>query len=104
MDLEPGVGLLNAMDELKEIYEKSRTYFPLMRNDILGHKVTASGFFDDYGVIVVFPKGITEKDLKQHNHIADWINQNFIIRLCAMIQSHLKLNKIADIKNYLDVK
>lgn len=82
--------LLEKMNRLFDNFCRCRYYFPLMPQICVGMeniKIVETG--DDCSkrnMTFCFEGGFSENDRVQYKEIASWLNQNFIIRLCALIE------------------
>lgn len=81
--------ILEELDQLWLLFKKCRAHFPAVSKSIIGKKIisTAPYYFDDSSIeSFVFRKALDDVDINKLNEIGHWINQNFIIRLCAMLE------------------
>lgn len=47
-------------------------------------------------------KPLTKKDIQRNNEIGHWINENVVVRLCAILQSHSILSEKVSIDKSID--
>ncbi len=93
--------LLEALDTLWNNFNNCRALFPYMGEDAVG---ATSGSTGDYykaqglDISFVFNRGITLAEIKKINQIGHWINQNFVIRLCALLESYNILSETIKIE------
>lgn len=84
--------VLNEMDILLEKSLRLRAYFPYMPISMLGGKEfhTAPIYSKALNLDIAFTldRPLTVKDIESNNEIAGFTNQNFIIRLCALLEVH----------------
>ena len=97
--------LLVAIEVLWKNFNNCRAYFPYIPKEAKGTKeaTTAPYYIEQgFGVRFVFSEGISEKDIEKINEIGHWINQNVIIRLCALLESYHIMSNIIEINFDLD--
>jgi hypothetical protein len=75
------------VDQLHQV----RALFPHMSKDLIGHQQCRTaplyrGF--GYDITFSFAQPLTEEDIDRCHAIGDWINQSFVIRLWALLESH----------------
>ena len=80
--------LISKMDKLFEMHCTCRSHFPYMNRDLIGVRVFPTAPY--YGVKLVFQSvaGLTAGDIDRVNGIGHYINQNFVIRLYALLESY----------------
>ena len=93
------------MDTLWTNLIKNRGYFPCVDDGSVGTKsLLTPPYYRDKGINIVHtfeePLSIEIKD--EILRIGHWINQNFIIRLCALIESYQLLSNVIKIDFTLD--
>ena len=93
--------ILKELETLKEMYKKTRAYFPALGKDMIKEESfkTASLYQNEgfeFTFVLDFP--LTESDIDYHNAIGHWHNQNFIIRLSAFLEKNniVEFNKTPD--------
>ena len=80
--------ILNQIDEFREYHIKVRARFPFMDNKIFGFtSVESPWFYKKYNIHLHlnFSSPIDEVISEENNAIGHFINQNFIIRLFAIL-------------------
>ncbi len=92
--------MANDIDELlKELhllwnnFNNCRSHFPFVPNDAKGVKMVRTAPYyiaQGFDISFVFSEGISEEGINKINQIGHWINQNFVIRLCALLESFKK--------------
>jgi hypothetical protein len=84
--------VLNEMDILLEKYLRLRAYFPYMPKSMIGktefHTAPIYSKALNLDIAFVLDRPLTENDIENNNQIAGFTNQNFIIRLCSLLEVH----------------
>lgn len=83
--------LIETCQALWEDFNNCRAYFPNILPDMVGMKrVETAPYYKAQGFNInfIFNEGVSEKEIKRINRIGHWINQNFIIRLYAVLESY----------------
>jgi hypothetical protein len=101
--------------EIDQIYEEidilwkninhCRGYFPCVSDESVGAKVLLTPpYYQDQGINIIhsFEDPLTVEKKNEINEVGHWINQNFIIRLCALMESFHMLSKGIDINFHLN--
>lgn len=82
---------LSAVGEiLWRDFNNCKAHFPYVPPDAKGAKVVKTAPFyirQGFNIEIVFSEGLSEEDIERINQISHWLNQNFIIRLCAVLES-----------------
>jgi len=90
--------LLEAIDILWKNFNNCRAYFPYMPKEAKGVKEARTAPYyihQGFDIKFLFSEGITEEGVEKINEVGHWINQNAIIRLCAVLESfHIMSNTI----------
>jgi len=84
---------------------KSRGYFPCVDDSLVGTKVLSTPFFyraQGINIVHTFEKPLSVQMKNDMLRIGHWINQNFIIRLCALIESYQLISNAIKIDFTLD--
>jgi len=79
---------LESCTTLWRNFNNCRSHFPSMTPDLIGKKeILAAPFYISQGFNVkfIFDQGFSKADMNSINQIAHWLNQNFIIRLYAIL-------------------
>jgi hypothetical protein len=81
-----------------------------MNDDVIGEtEVRAGGYYRMWGldVILKFSKPLTRNDIDRNNEISRWLNESFIIRLYALLDSYKvyspNIDKTLDGNEELDI-
>jgi hypothetical protein len=85
------------LDILQENFTHCRAYFPYMSPRNIGaEEMTTAPYYISRGFHITFQfnQPLNEAHISKNNEIAAWINQNFIIRLYALLESCSVTNKI----------
>lgn len=95
--------LYNDMDELWQKFLKAKAYFPYLNESAIGKNSLGSSDFDQmFGISMwlKFSKNLTKREIEDINEIGYYINQNFIVRLFALLQSYGVTDDLPNFKNY----
>ena len=79
------------MDTLWTSFVNCRAHFPYVSDEVVGAtSIRTAPYYSARGfdVWLCFPKALTKKNVRDFNGIGHWINQNFIVRLCALLEWH----------------
>ena len=91
--------LLDALDTLWYDFNNCRAHFPYIPENAVGIKsADTAPYYVAQGLRIsfVFSEGLSNDGLLKINRIGHWINQNFVIRLCALLESyHILSNTVA---------
>lgn len=82
--------LEKSLDLLWENYTNCRAHFPRVTKESVGAKeVRTAPYYIRQGfhITFVFSEGLSPDDVDKINEIGHWISQNFIVRLCALLES-----------------
>lgn len=93
------------MDILWTNLNKNRGYFPCVDDSSVGAKVLFTpSFYRAQGINIVhtFEEPLSVEMKNDMLRIGHWINQNFIIRLCALIESYQLISNAIKIDFTLD--
>jgi hypothetical protein len=80
-----------AIAKQVELLLRVRAVFPAMSHSVVGESAASAGpFYQNLGYSTEFEFGspLTDADVDSANAIAHWINQNFIVRLCATLEAY----------------
>jgi hypothetical protein len=83
--------LLAEIERQKNILDRLKVFHSRMNNDIIGAtEVRPGGYYRSRGldVILKFNRPLTRDDIDRNNEISRWLNESFIIRLYALLDSH----------------
>lgn len=89
--------LLTELEILKTNFTNCRAYFPYMSQHNIGaREIITAPYYSSRGfhVIFQFDQPLDDAHISKNNEIAGWINQNFIIRLHALLESYSVANPI----------
>jgi hypothetical protein len=85
----------DVIEEMKVLYHKFmelRAHFPYMDEKVIGQKTfgTAPLYRKTLGkdIIFNFEEPITAEDVRNINEIGGFLNENVLIRLCALLEEH----------------
>jgi len=82
--------ILKEMDTLWSAFCNCRAHFPCVGDEAVGQTAirTAPWYLQQgFDVWLCFPKPLTKKNVSDFNAIGHWLNQNFIVRLCALLEA-----------------
>lgn len=83
--------LLNEMQNQKNLFVTVKAYFPYMNEDVIGQKeLITAPYYQVRGHVIklVFGHILTEEDVMKNNEISRWMNENYIVRLWALLSSY----------------
>ena len=69
----------------------TRAVFPYMKEDMIGAKSCRTApLYQHYGLDISFSfaEPLTAENIGEINEIGYWINQNYLVRLCALLESY----------------
>jgi hypothetical protein len=97
--------LLDALNTLWTSFNNCRAHFPYIPDTAVGIKSAKTAPFyvkQGFNVSFVFSDGLSKEEISKINHIGHWINQNFIIRLYALLESFHVISDNVNINPALD--
>ncbi|MBU0478464.1 hypothetical protein KKC91_07850 [bacterium] len=97
--------LLKALDALWNNFNNCRAYFPCIQENAVGSISASTAPYyiaQGFNISFVFSKRLSKEGILKINQIGHWINQNFIVRLCALLESYHILSNSIDIDFTLD--
>lgn len=83
--------ILREIDTLRTKYTNCKAYFPHITENLIGHEnIDTAPFYLNKGFYLTFSfsEPLTIEHIHKNNEITTWINENVIIRLCAMLESY----------------
>ena len=83
--------LIGEIDRQVELLLCTRSVFPYMDISAVGSAEFATAPFYQKAlgpVRLSYGSPLTDEDVKRHNGIGHWVNQNFIVRVCALLDEH----------------
>ncbi len=89
--------LLVEIDRQKNILDRLKAFFSYMEEGVIGSSGVRCGeYYRSKGldVFLQFSRPITKEDVIKNNEISRWLNESFIIRLFALIESQKIYSKI----------
>ena len=92
------VSLLDAIDQLWKVFNHCKANFPGVSDEMVGAQVL--GTPDLYlrqgydNIFHQYPAPLTADKINDINHSGKWLNQNAIIRLYAVLDSHSAMQEI----------
>ena len=75
----------------------TRAVFPYVPKEFVGEKsYSTAPFYKQYGhsIDFIFSEPLTDNQIDNFDAIGRWINQNFLIRLCAILEYHEIIPKL----------
>ena len=66
-----------------------RSAFPTMRDSVIGAQhISTAPFYQQHGyhVNLSFDKPLTQETIEEVNQIGRWLNESYVIRLCALLE------------------
>ena len=85
------IDILREMDILWEKFAECRAHFPYVPETAVGGNIGETpSYYRQFGIHIIFQfdQQLTPADRERINAIGHWLNQNFIVRLCALLESH----------------
>jgi hypothetical protein len=79
-----------ACENLWRDFNNCRAHFPYVPPETKGAKMVRTAPYyiaQGFDIEFTFSEGISEEGIKKINQIGHWLNQNFVIRLCAVLES-----------------
>lgn len=73
-----------------------RSLFPAIENEMVGQtRFSTAPFYQNKGLNIVFTLSspLTLEKIQEINEIGRWVNQSFVIRLCALLESYHLISK-----------
>lgn len=81
--------ILRQIDDQVDMLLSTRAVFPHVPKEFIGEKTyETSPFYQQHGhhIVFNFSQPLTEEQIDKFSAIGLWINQNFLIRLCAILE------------------
>ncbi len=97
--------LFEALDTLWSNFNNCRAHFPYIPEDAVGIKSANTAPYyvaQGFNISFVFGEGLSKEGLVKINQIGHWINQNFVIRLCSLLESYHVFSNSIDIDFNID--
>jgi len=97
--------LLKGLDLLWDNYNNCRAHFPSVTEESIGTKAVRTAPYyikQGFDITFVFSEGISADGIDKINEIGHWISQNFVVRLCALLEFFGVLSKNINIDFNLD--
>ena len=102
--------LLAEIDRQKNILDRLKVFYSHMNDDVIGDiQVRPGGYYRSRGldVILKFSRPLTRDDINRNSEISRWLNESFITRLYALLESHKifspQIDKTLDGNQELDI-
>jgi len=95
---------LEQLDEQLRLLSVARSVFPKLPASVRGETVVATAeHFRAQGLDVVLSFGapLTEGNIRSYNELAHWLNQNFIVRLYAVMEANGFVSETVSIRQDL---
>jgi hypothetical protein len=83
--------VVRQIDEQIQYLHRARALFPRLSTDLIGHtEFPTPRYYEDMGLGVWFrfSSPLTSEFIMEFNDLAHWINQNFVLRLYAVLESN----------------
>jgi len=97
--------LLSGLELLWENYTNCRAHFPYVTKESVGAKTVSTAPYyirRGFDITFVFSEGLSPEETDKINEIGHWISQNFVVRLCALLESFSVLSNQISIDFSLD--
>ena len=82
--------VLALLDNLWMNFKNCRAHFPAISNTMIGETIIPTAPYyvaDGFQVSFVLNEPLDEHKINKIHEIGHWINQNFVVRLCALLES-----------------
>jgi hypothetical protein len=83
--------IINEIDLIWGYHLEVRAHFPFARPGDIGKRIIESSpyyFFRGHAIKYDYGKELDAEDIKQINEVSNWLNQNALIRLYALMNYH----------------
>ena len=97
--------ILEEMGVLWKNFVNCRAHFPYVPDTMMGQTaVKTAPYYIEQGfeISFSFTKPLSKGMINKINEIGHWINQNFVVRLCALLESHHVLSNEIEIDFDID--
>jgi hypothetical protein len=97
--------LLESLESLWNSFNNCKAHFPYIPENAVGIKSADTAPYyikQGFNISFVFSDGLSKEGILKINQIGHWINQNFIIRLCALLESYHVLSNSINIDFCID--
>lgn len=81
--------ILRQIDQQWDDLLRVKSAFPTMNKELIGQrKINTAPFYKQHGypVSISFPKPLTPEMIEALNQISMWLNESYVIRLCALLE------------------
>ena len=104
--------IINEIDQIWKFHLNVRSHFPYARNEDIGKRtIESSSYYDLHGFSIKYDygKNLEKKDIIYLNSLSNWINQNALIRLyalmnyCSFVSDTIKIDQSIDGWKELDL-
>ena len=95
---------LEQLDEQLRLLTVTRAVFPRLAENVEGKTsvLTAEHFrAQGLGVVLSFAAPVSDKDIKGYNELAHWLNENFVVRLYAVMEANGFVSETVSIRHDL---
>lgn len=82
--------ILSLIDDLWMNFKNCRAHFPAISDTMIGEKLIPTAPYyiaDGFQVSFVLNEPLDQSKINKMHEIGHWINQNFMVRLCALLES-----------------
>jgi len=97
--------LLFEMAKQRKMYWGIKAIFPYMDKSIIGQSsVDTADYYKARGYFfkLVSPRPFTESDIERNNEISNWMNENYVVRLYALLNSYKIVSGLSSIDESID--
>jgi hypothetical protein len=97
--------ILAQIDSQLSKFLSARAMFPHTKENLIGAKhCQTAPFYRQYGYNITFSfnEPLTAERIEEINEVGHWINQNYVVRLCALLESYGVISKTEPINKELD--
>ena len=89
--MKPSGEIISEIDNQIDYLMNIRAMFPYITDDMVGKtEFPTAPYYQSFGYFVSFKfeEPLSTENIKEISRIGFWVNQNFIIRLCALLEYH----------------
>ena len=88
--------VLSILDNLWMNFKNCKAYFPAIENDMIGETIIPTAPYyiaDGLQISFILNEPLDQSKINKIHEIGHWISQNFIVRLCALLESRGIISK-----------
>lgn len=88
--------VLSLLDNLWINFKNCRAHFPAISETMIGQQIIPTAPYyiaDGFQVSFVLSEPLNQSKIDKMHEIGHWINENFVVRLCALLESRGIISK-----------